>query len=76
DYKSGLDLTFSAPKGVSALALVGGDTRLIEAHNNAIKFALNQIEKDVAQVTSIDENSEREFINTENMAFAVVRHKT
>ncbi|NOI26806.1 relaxase domain-containing protein, partial [Vibrio mediterranei] len=28
DHKSGLDLTLSAPKGLSILALVGGDTRL------------------------------------------------
>ncbi|HAS6641161.1 conjugative transfer relaxase/helicase TraI (plasmid) [Vibrio parahaemolyticus] len=76
DHKCGLDLTFSAPKGISTLALVGGDTRLIEAHDNAIKFVLNQIEKDVAQVTSINEDGVREFTNTENIAFAVVRHKT
>ncbi len=76
DHKCGLDLTFSAPKGISTLALVGGDTRLIEAHDNAVKFVLDQIEKDVAQAVSINEDGGREFTNTENMAFAVVRHKT
>ncbi|MFM2623537.1 conjugative transfer relaxase/helicase TraI [Vibrio owensii] len=76
DHKSGFDLTFSAPKSISVLALAGGDTRLIEAHNNAVKFTLTQLEKDVAQVTSINEEGVREFNNTESMAFAVVRHKT
>lgn len=75
-HRPGLDLTFSAPKGISTLALVGGDTRLIEAHDNAIKFVLDQIEKDVAQVKVTHEKGVQEFQNTENMAFAVVRHKT
>ena len=52
EHKSGFDLTFSAPKTLSVLALVGGDHRLIEAHNNAVKFALTELEKDVAQVTT------------------------
>ncbi|ENM5739403.1 conjugative transfer relaxase/helicase TraI [Vibrio mimicus] len=75
-HKSGFDLTFSAPKSVSVLALVGGDTRLIEAHNNAVRFTLSQLEKDVAQATNINQEGTREFINTESMIFAVVRHKT
>ncbi|KJR35924.1 conjugative transfer relaxase/helicase TraI [Vibrio sp. S234-5] len=76
DHKSGFDLTFSAPKSISILALTGGDTRLIEAHNNAVKFALTELEKDVAQITTINKEGEREFHNTDSMIFAVVRHKT
>ncbi|WP_131087121.1 MobF family relaxase, partial [Vibrio vulnificus] len=76
DHKSGFDLTFSAPKSISILALTGGDTRLIEAHNNAVKFALTELEKDVAQITTINKEGEREFHNTNSMIFAVVRHKT
>ncbi|KOO12537.1 hypothetical protein AKJ18_22780, partial [Vibrio xuii] len=76
DHKSGFDLTFSAPKNASILALVGGDSRLIEAHNNAVKFALSELEKDVAQATHTNEAGEREFHNTQSMIFAVVRHKT
>ena len=75
-HRPGLDLTFSAPKGISTLALVGGETRLIEAHDNAVKFVLDQIEKDVAQVKVTHEKGVQEFENTESMAFAVVRHKT
>ncbi|MEZ8596361.1 conjugative transfer relaxase/helicase TraI, partial [Vibrio splendidus] len=76
DHKSGFDLTFSAPKTVSVLALVSGDHRLIEAHNNAVKFALTELEKDVAQFTTINKEGAREFHNTDSMIFAVVRHKT
>ncbi|MGR5318224.1 conjugative transfer relaxase/helicase TraI, partial [Vibrio mediterranei] len=75
-HRSGYDLTFSAPKGISILALVGGDTRLMDIHDNAVKFVLDHIEADTAQVTSINKDGEREFNNTSNMAFAVVRHKT
>ncbi|MFA0120296.1 MobF family relaxase, partial [Vibrio sp. 10N.261.48.A2] len=76
DHKSGFDLTFSAPKTVSVFALVSGDNRLIEAHNNAVKFALTELERDVAQFTTINKEGAREFHNTDSMIFAVVRHKT
>lgn len=75
-HKAGFDLTFSAPKSVSILALVGGDTRLIEAHDRAVKFALTELEKDVAQVKVTHEKGVQEFENTDAMLFAVVRHKT
>ena len=34
------DLTFSAPKSVSVQALVGGDERLVTAHDKAVRDAL------------------------------------
>ncbi|ANC42863.1 nicking and unwinding protein OriT (plasmid) [Hafnia alvei] len=34
-HRLGYDLTFSAPKSVSVMAMLGGDKRLIEAHNVA-----------------------------------------
>lgn len=40
EHHPGWDLTFSAPKGVSIMATIGGDTRLIDAHRNAVKEAL------------------------------------
>uniref|UniRef100_UPI001E500EFD MobF family relaxase n=3 Tax=Vibrio TaxID=662 RepID=UPI001E500EFD len=63
NHKAGFDLTFSAPKSVSILALVGGDTRLIDAHNNAVKYALSELEKDVAQILSIDKKGIRTYTN-------------
>ena len=35
-HQPGWDLTFSAPKSVSLLALVGDDRRVLEAHNEAV----------------------------------------
>ncbi|GHL62016.1 hypothetical protein ECZU31_52910 [Escherichia coli] len=32
-HRPGYDLTFSAPKSVSMMAMLGGDKRLIDAHN-------------------------------------------
>ncbi|MGF1703508.1 conjugative transfer relaxase/helicase TraI [Photobacterium makurazakiensis] len=76
NHKSGIDLTFSAPKSVSLLSLVGGDTRLVDAHNAAIKDTLSQIEKDIAQVKGTDEDGKTTYTNTEQMLFAMVQHKT
>ncbi|MCG3741177.1 conjugative transfer relaxase/helicase TraI [Vibrio cincinnatiensis] len=76
NHKSGFDLTFSAPKSVSILALVGGDSRLIDAHNEAVKFALSELEKDAAQAKVTNEKGIQSFENTHSMLFGVVRHKT
>lgn len=44
-HTPGWDVTFSAPKSVSVAALVGGDDRLIVAHERAVARALEHIEK-------------------------------
>lgn len=44
-HRAGLDLTCSAPKSISAVALVGGDERVIEAHRIANKAMLDEAEK-------------------------------
>ena len=41
----GWDLTFSAPKSVSLAALVGGDQRLVAAHDAAVRETLAWIER-------------------------------
>lgn len=43
-HTPGWDLTFSAPKSVSILAEVGGDARLLKAHERAVDQALGWIE--------------------------------
>jgi conjugative relaxase-like TrwC/TraI family protein len=45
EHRAGWDATFSAPKSVSLTALVGGDDRVREAHREAVKVALNELEK-------------------------------
>ncbi|MCG9966026.1 conjugative transfer relaxase/helicase TraI [Shewanella cutis] len=75
--RNGFDFTFSAPKSVSLLALVGGDKRLMTAHDDAVKFALSHIEQDAAQARQTDPGTkETSFENTGNLLFAMVRHKT
>jgi conjugative relaxase-like TrwC/TraI family protein len=45
EHRAGWDATFSAPKSVSLTALVGGDTRVREAHRESVRVALDQLEQ-------------------------------
>ena len=45
EHRAGWDATFSAPKSVSLAALVGGDERILQAHDRSIDVALNELEK-------------------------------
>jgi conjugative relaxase-like TrwC/TraI family protein len=44
-HRAGWDATFSAPKSVSLTALVGGDSRVREAHRQAVNVALTELER-------------------------------
>ena len=48
-HRPGRDLTFSAPKSVSIAALVGGDGRIVDAHDRAVAAALAWVEKHAAE---------------------------
>jgi len=45
EHRAGWDATFSAPKSVSLTALVGGDERVREAHQEAVRTALDEMER-------------------------------
>ncbi len=45
EHRAGWDATFSAPKSVSLVALVGGDDRVREAHRESVNVALNELER-------------------------------
>src|SRR5208283_264220 len=45
EHRAGWDATFSAPKSVSLTALVGGDSRVREAHSMAVTTALGELER-------------------------------
>src|SRR5215470_6449623 len=45
EHRAGWDATFSAPKSVSLTALVGGDERLREAHQQSVALALDELER-------------------------------
>src|SRR5258705_3371267 len=44
EHRAGWDATFSAPKSVSITALVGGDDRILKAHRESVRVALNELE--------------------------------
>jgi conjugative relaxase-like TrwC/TraI family protein len=45
EHRAGWDATFSAPKSVSLTALVGGDERLRDAHQQSVAVALDELER-------------------------------
>ena len=45
EHRAGWDGTFSAPKSVSLTALVGGDERVRQAHNEAVTVAVAELER-------------------------------
>lgn len=45
EHRAGWDATFSAPKSVSLATLVGGDERIMEAHDRSVNAALRELEK-------------------------------
>lgn len=73
-HRSGYDLTFSAPKSVSVLSLVMGETRLIEAHKRAVEQTINEIEKLASVRTRTDGVYTIE--NTDNLVVALHTHDT
>lgn len=68
------DLTFSAPKSVSVQALVGGDKRLIAAHERAVREALAEAERYSA--TRVRLNGANDNRITGNLIAATYRHDT
>ncbi len=58
-HRPGRDLTFSAPKSVSLAALIGGDGRVVEAHDRAVKRSLAWIEGNAAETRLKDPETGR-----------------
>ncbi|WP_273767479.1 MobF family relaxase [Aeromonas hydrophila] len=69
-HAPGHDFTFSAPKGISIAALMGGDERLIDAHHAAVKVAMAELEKRVIA------RKDGEHIHTNNLIYASFTHTT
>ena len=58
-HRSGRDLTFSAPKSVSLAALIGGDSRIVDAHDRAVERSLGWFEKNAAETRMKDPETDR-----------------
>jgi len=70
----GYDLTFSAPKSVSLQGLIFDAKRILDAHDTAVRRALDWTEKESAQ-TRIKHHGQVKTEKTGNLAAAVFRHE-
>ena len=76
-HRPGRDLTLSAPKSVSLAALVGGDGRVVDAHDRAVARTLAWFEKNVAETRMKDPETGR-MVRTgdQKTMIAAFRHDT
>ncbi|MEM9154161.1 MAG: MobF family relaxase [Cyanobacteria bacterium P01_F01_bin.33] len=76
--RAGLDLTFSAPKSVSLLALVYGDEQLEKAHRVAVEKTLAIVERRYAQtrIRFGSQNRDRRAVDTGNLVVGQFHHDT
>jgi conjugative relaxase-like TrwC/TraI family protein len=68
------DFTISAPKSVSIMASVGGDERLVTAHQTAAAEALREMEQHAA--SRVRQDGANENRTTGNLIVAVYHHDT
>lgn len=73
-HRPGWDVTFSAPKSVSVQGLIGKDDRIIQAHDAAVKTALDHYEQHL--VTRIRTNGTVNKEITGSLVAATFRHDT
>src|SRR3990167_8883549 len=74
-HRPATDLTLSAPKSVSIMALVGGDKRLIDAHQEAVRETMDVVEAMAAEAR-ITVNGETNFEKTRNLVCSLFQHTT
>ena len=76
-HRPGRDVTFSAPKSVSLAALIGGDGRIVAAHDAAVRKALAWIESNVAETRMMDSDGGRMVrAGGQKTVVATFRHDT
>ena len=73
--RAALDATFSAPKSVSIMALVKGDTRIIQAHDKAVQAAMGRL-ADLARVRVTEDGQTVSMPVIGGIAYASFRHDT
>ena len=76
-HRPGRDVTLSAPKSVSLMAMVGGDERIVEAHDKAVTATLGWIEKN-AVLTRMQDPATGVMVHADGqkMVAATFRHDT
>ena len=76
-HRPGRDLTLSAPKSVSLTAVVGGDARVVDAHDRAVARTLAWFEKNAAETRMKDPETGR-MVRTggQKTVIAIFTHDT
>ena len=76
-HRPGRDVTLSAPKSVSLLALVGGDERIVAAHDRAVRRTLAWVEANAVE-TRMQDPASGGMIRAggQKMIAATFRHDT
>ena len=76
-HRPGRDVTLSAPKSVSLMALVGGDDRIVAAHDRAVTRTLGWIERNAVETRMQDKVSGAMVqAGGQKMVAATFRHDT
>ena len=76
-HRPGRDLTFSAPKSVSLIGLVGGDARVVDAHDRAVAATLAWFERNAAETRMKDpETGRMARSGDQKIVAATFRHDT
>ena len=77
DHRPGRDLTFSAPKSVSLVALLGDDARVAAAHDAAVGRTLAWLEETTVQTRmKVPETGRLEHVGGQKTVAATFRHDT
>lgn len=74
-HRAGTDATFSPPKSVSVIGLVGGDRRVVEAHEHAVRDTLVELERSCS-VAKVRTGGERRNEVTGKLIIAKFDHRT
>lgn len=74
-HRPGVDLTFSAPKSVSIAALVGGDERILKAHEAAVTAALEYLQETAPRARNAVGGTNR-LEQSKNLVVARFSHDT
>lgn len=73
-HRPGYDLTLSAPKSISVLGVVLGDSRILEAHQRAVGVAMGEIERLASTRVMVNGSSQTEM--TGKLLAAAFHHDT
>ena len=76
DHRPGRDVTFSASKSVSLAALIGGDERIVAAHDAAVRKTVAWVEANAVETRTMDAASGRMVRTGDQKAvIATFRHE-